>query len=268
MNYLLIAKLILTCYSLYLTVSIIKSHISIRKYTKSRVTINNNEIVHFKKFQRKVKYCGYIQNREIKILIVMNYFIPVVVLILFSVSNFPEFEYALIYSLLYYISFSLFLYLKHAERNRVIEFNGYKIFKFLLNQISSGILVTDAIKSMYMIVNDNRLRRCLIDVSAYYTQTTDIVKSLNIIKEQYRGVEVDTLCIAIQQGIYTGKNYETMERMESLLFKKYIYHIKRETNAKRSNSFLAVLLLCLIIILMISIPIVIDIFNAFNQIFV
>lgn len=157
--------------------------------------------------------------------------------------------------------------LKEKQRKKVIEFNGYKIFKFIMNQISSGILISDAIKSMYKIVDDSNLKQCLIDVSAYYSKTTDLKKSLDILKTAYKSMEVDTLCIAIEQGIYTGSNYETLKRMESLLFKKYIYQIKHETKLRKKRSILSVLLLCMIMILMVAIPVVLDMMNAFNQIF-
>jgi len=165
------------------------------------------------------------------------------------------------------VSQKSFVKLKEKKKKRVIEFNGYKIFKFIMNQISSGILISDAIKSMYKIVDDTDLKQCLIDVSAYYSKTTDLKSSLDILKTAYKSMEVDTLCIAIEQGIYTGTNYETLKRMESLLFKKYIYQIKHETKLRKKRSILSVLLLCMIMILMVAIPVVLDMMNAFNQIF-
>ena len=128
--------------------------------------------------------------------------------------------------------------------------------------------MSDAIKSMYRIVEDPELKQCLIDVSAYYSKTTDLTKSLEILKEQYKSMEVDTLCIAIEQGIYTGTNYETLKRMEALLFKRYIYQIKLETKWRKKKSILSVLLLCTVMILMIAIPVVMDMMKAFNQIFI
>lgn len=153
------------------------------------------------------------------------------------------------------------------KRKRLIEFYGYKIFKFLMNQVSSGILVSDAIKSMYRVVDDKYLRRRLIEVSAYYSKTTNLHEALAMLKSTYAGVEVDTLCMAIEQGIYTGANYETLKKMEQLLFKRYIYQIKLETKWRRKRSILSVLLLCMILVLMISIPVMLDMMDAFNQIF-
>jgi len=160
-----------------------------------------------------------------------------------------------------------FLSISNKRKKRIIEFNGYKIFKFIMNQVSSGILISEAIKSMYRIVDQPELKQCLIDVSAYYAKTTDLRGSLDILRNRYKGMEVDTLCIAIEQGIHTGTNYDTLKRMELLLFKKYIYQIKLETKLRKKKSILTVLVLCTIMILMVSIPVVIDMINAFNQIF-
>ncbi len=120
---------------------------------------------------------------------------------------------------------------------------------------------------MYRIVDDNSLKNCLIEVAAYYSKTTDLTASLLILKTAYKSLEVDTLCMAIEQGIYTGANYETLKKMESLLFKRYINQIKLETKWRKKRSILSVLLLCSIMILMIAIPVIIDMSNAFNQIF-
>jgi len=175
---------------------------------------------------------------------------------------------------LYFLSLILIFLLHHCykrwlvkRQKNIIEFYGYKIFKFLINQISSGILISDAIKSMYRVVNEKNLRATLIDVSAYYAKTSDLLASLDILKERYKGMEVDSLCMAIEHGMYTGTNYETLKKMEQLLFKKYINQIKLETRWRKKRSIISVLLLCSIMIFMIAIPVVIDMMEAFNQIF-
>lgn len=172
--------------------------------------------------------------------------------------------YGLIGAMIYYYFHKLF---QVKKRQRLIEFYGYKIFKFLMNQISSGILISDALQSIYRIVDEKHLRKTLIEVSAYYSKTTNLHDALNILKKSYKGLEVDTLCMAIEQGIYTGANYETLKKMEQLLFKRYIYQIKLETKWRKKRSILSVLLLCSILVLMISIPVFLDMIKAFNQIF-
>lgn len=157
--------------------------------------------------------------------------------------------------------------IKRKRNKSLIEFYGYKIFKYLMNQISSGIRISESIKYMYRVVEDSELRQCLIEISAHYSRTSDISLSLNILREAYKGLEVDTLCLAIEQGLYTGTNYETLKKLEALLFKRYINQIKLETGWRKKRSILSVLLLCTIMVLMIAVPVVINIMEAFNQIF-
>lgn len=153
------------------------------------------------------------------------------------------------------------------QRKKAVEYYGYKIFKFLLNQLSADILVTTAVRSLYHVVDEPFLRKTLIDFSATYSQTSQVYQALQVIKDRYKGIEVDTLCIAIEQGINTGANEETLVKMEELLFKKYIYQIKRDTVLRKKRGILSVLFLCTIIVLMIAIPVVMDIQSAFHQIF-
>lgn len=153
------------------------------------------------------------------------------------------------------------------KRSKSIRFYGYKIFKFIINQVSSGIRVSDAIVNMYKVVHPSPLRKALIDVAAHYSQTSDLSGALDHLKKKFKGLEVDTLCLAIEQGIQTGANEETLHKMENLLFKRYMYQIKSDTKLKRKRGVIAVMFLASIIILMVVVPVSIDMFNALNQIF-
>jgi len=190
-----------------------------------------------------------------------------ILLIVFIAMLLIDFKLGVMSIVLYFIQLSLQPIRSRKKNKRLIEFYGYKIFKFLMNQISSGILISDSIKSMYRVVDDAELKNCLIEVSAYYSRTSDISASLVILRKQYKGLEVDTLCLAIEQGIHTGSNYETLKKLEVLLFKRYINQIKLETGWQKRRSILSVLLLCTIMVLMISVPVMMDIMRAFNQIF-
>jgi uncharacterized protein YegL len=156
---------------------------------------------------------------------------------------------------------------REKKRKNIIGYYGYKIFKFLMNQTSSGIKVSDALQALYRIVKDKELRKQLIKVSACYGQTANLHESLNHLKLKYKGVEVDTLCVAIEQGIDTGTNYETLVKMEGLLFKKYLFQIKQDTVLRKKRGVLAALYLCIIVVLMVGIPILMDMVSAFNKIF-
>ena len=181
----------------------------------------------------------------------------------------------LYYNLFYGLNLLLFLWVRkkflnillEKKRKRMIGYYGYKIFKFLMNQTSSGIKISDALQGLYRIVKDKDLRKHLIGVSACYGQTANLHESLNHLKLSYKGVEVDTLCVAIEQGIDTGTNYETLVKMEALLFKKYLYQIKQDSVLRKKRGLLAALYLCIIVVLMVGIPILMDMVSAFNKIF-
>jgi len=153
------------------------------------------------------------------------------------------------------------------KKKRAIAYYGYKIFKFLINQTSSGIKVSDALQSLYQIVDDKTLRGCLIEVSASFNHTANLHQSLDVLRTCYQGLEVDSLCVAIEQGIETGCNFETLVKMEGLLFKKYVYQIQRESVLRKKRGILATLYLCIIVVLMVAVPVFMDMVTAFNQIF-
>ncbi len=165
------------------------------------------------------------------------------------------------------IVYFIFKKYKAYEKKGAIKYYGYKIFKFIINQLSSGITVREAIISMYLVVDNKSLRKSLVDVGAYYSKTNDIKRALDILKEDYYSLEVDTLSMAIKEAVNTGSNYETLNKVEEMLFKKYINQINLETEYRRKRSVFAVLLFSLIIVCMVSIPVLFDLRNALNSIF-
>lgn len=157
---------------------------------------------------------------------------------------------------------------KKERKNKAIKFYGYKIFKFLINQISSGILIGDAIQGIHRIVLDSHLKKTLIHMAALYHQTNDIQLALKALEQEYKGEEVNALCSVLYQGLQSGTHSDTLEKMENLLFKKYLFFIKYETKLRKRRSILSVLLYCVIIVLMVSIPMILDMLDALDKIFI
>lgn len=151
---------------------------------------------------------------------------------------------------------------------RIIKLYGYKIFKFIINQVSSGIKIGDAIQGLHHIVMEPKLKETLIHMAAIYHQTNEINLALDTLRKSYDGEEVESLCTALQQGLQSGTQAEMLEKMESMLFKKYLFFIKYETQLRKRRSVLAVLAYCIVIVLMISIPMVLDMFDALDEIFI
>lgn len=192
---------------------------------------------------------------------------PYSIILLFGILFFINYEFAIIIGLLLLANYSQHKRRVIRKKKKVIGYYGYKIFKFLMNQTSSGIKVSDALQGLYQIVDDKELRRNLIEVSACFGHTADLHQALNLLKSNYNGIEVQTLCVAIEQGIDTGSNYETLIKMEGLLFKKYIYQIQKDTVLRKKRGVLATLYLCIVVVLLVAVPVVMDMLTAFNKIF-
>jgi hypothetical protein len=120
---------------------------------------------------------------------------------------------------------------------------------------------------LYDVIEDKYFKRTLINMSAMYSQTSDIDLSLEEIRRVYPGIDAIMLCSAIKQGVKIGSNMETVERQEKLAFNKYFVYIKNETEKIRFKGFLSISLFAFIIILLISVPLLYEMKEATSKIF-
>jgi hypothetical protein len=144
----------------------------------------------------------------------------------------------------------------------------YKIYKYLHNQISSGIKVTDAIRSVYEIIDDRELKDIMMQMAASYELSLDIDKALLEFKSNFEAHEAETLCVALKQGILTGDNQELLARQEDIMFKKYFNYIQAETDSCKTRCVIAVVMFMSIVVVMISVPLFNDVSEALSRIFV
>lgn len=154
------------------------------------------------------------------------------------------------------------------NRKLIFKENGYKIYRFLFNQISSGVRINDAIKNIYEVVEHPELKNNLIKFSALYTQTLNIDLALDFLKTNYTGIDINNLSMAIKQGIRTGDNLDIIKRQEELMFHKYISYIRLITDLKKKYYLIIVLMFTIIIVLMISIPIIMNLLSTTETIFI
>lgn len=157
-----------------------------------------------------------------------------------------------------------------AKKKLSLKFQRYmyKIYKYLHNQISSGVKVTDAIKTVYEVIEDRELRGILVQLAARYELTLDIDVSLDEFRSNFDLQEAETLCVALKQGIVTGDNQELLARQEDVMFKKYFNYIQAETDGCKTRSAIAAALFTAVIVIMIMVPLFNDITEAVNKIFI
>src|SRR5690606_4170309 len=143
----------------------------------------------------------------------------------------------------------------------------YKIYKYLHNQISSGVKPTDAVRTVYETTDDRDIREVLIRVAARYELTMDIDSALEELRSNFDTHEAETLCLALKQGVQTGDNRDLLEKQEDIMFKKHFNYIQAETDSCRNRSVAAAAVFVAIIAVMIIVPMLDDVSQAVGRIF-
>ncbi|AUS95108.1 hypothetical protein CDQ84_03610 [Clostridium thermosuccinogenes] len=243
----------------------------VRKYIErygSRANKDNFFTRLFRKAKAEVKRCGYYSNLAAFMYIFLRYVLPVIVFILGLLLNYPRVLPAVSGAVLIFLLVNYSMRRMRQKLENEFKYSAYKIYRYLHNQISSGVSVTDAIKTVYKVADDSKLQDNLILLAARYARTLDINSSLEEFKSNYSLQEVESLCVALKQGIETGDNKDILERQEKLMFSQYFNYIQAETDACRRKRTLITAVYALIIIIMLSIPMINDAVDAVGKIFV
>ncbi|MGB3365887.1 MAG: hypothetical protein WBA54_00210 [Acidaminobacteraceae bacterium] len=237
-------------------------------YMKSKPSLNlENNIYNFFKRRIKSDRLAFECEKDFKNYIIFQYVTPVLILILIfaklGLNSFP----LILVPFLYYGSNRIKYKKIKSKRHLSFQKNTYKIYTFIYNQLSSGVRPHDCVMGLYDVIEDKYFKRTLINMSAIYSQTSDIDLSLEEIVRVYPGIDAIMLCSAIKQGVKIGSNMETVERQEKLAFNKYFVYIKSETEKIRFKGFLSISLFAFIIILLISVPLLYEMKEATSKIF-
>ena len=216
----------------------------------------------------KAKKIGLKGENSVLIYLFVRYGITILVFITTIMINFPSIQQAIKVSILLFIIIDFILRRKEKELNLSLQKYVYKIYKYLHNQIVSGIKVTDAIKNIYEVIDDKMLKQVLIRMAGRYELTMDIDAALNELRSVYDTNEAESLCVAIKQGILTGDNSELLARQEDIMFKKYFNYIQSETDSCKTRSLIAAAVFIAIIVIMILIPLFFEAAGAMEKIFV
>lgn len=236
---------------------------SIKKY-KRRDQIQN----YYVKAEERMKKSGYHGQYAAVVYIITKYVITAILFIITIAIYFPSLREAIILSAANIIIIETVINKGKKEVNMKLQKYIYKIYKYLHNQISSGVKVTDAIRTVYEVIEDKNLRKVLIKLAARYELTLDIDASLNEFKSNYDIQEAETLCVALKQGVITGDNKELLERQEDIMFKKYFNYIQAETDSCRIRATITTGVFAAVIVIMITVPLVNDVYEAVGKIFI
>lgn len=220
------------------------------------------------KARDKMKKAGYENEFAAVLYLSLKYGVSLLLFLISFILNFPSVIEAFVSAAIAILAVETVV--GAAKRNLNLRFQKYvyKIYKYLHNQVSSGVKVTDAIKTVYEVIDDRQLKELLVKLAARYDLTLDIDMSLEEFKASFDIQEAETLCIALKQGIMTGDNQELLARQEEVMFKKYFNFIQAETDSCKNRSLMAAALFTAIIVIMIAVPMFRDVTEAMGKIFV
>lgn len=213
-----------------------------------------------------LKRAGYKGNYSVLWYIIFQLAVPLI----FSIITAFYRDISLTIAVFFILSLNVY-YLVYKKGERVakqLEQSIYRIYKYLHNQVLAGVKVTDAIKSVYEVVDDKELKYILIRFAARYDLTLDIDESLKDFCSYFNTLESETLAVAIKQGVDTGDNQNILMRQEEVMFSKYLNYIQMETENAKTKAGWAMVFYMLIIIIMIAVPMLKDMQESLKLIFI
>ncbi len=220
------------------------------------------------KARKKMKQAGYREEFAPIVYMLVKYVLSGTVFVVALCMNYPD----LIRPVALVVLMNSIIEAVIASNKRKVNLRFqkyiYKIYKYLHNQISSGVKPTDAVRTVYEVTDDRELRVILIKLAARYELTLDIDIALEEFRSNFDTHEAETLCIALKQGIDTGDNKDLLARQEDIMFKKYFNYIQAETDSCRNRSVAAAAVYVTIVAVMIIVPMLEEVGQAVGKIFI
>ena len=226
------------------------------------------KVYFYTKAKERLKKAGYRGKYAAVVYLLLKYILSTSLFVSVFIANYPGIGGAvLLYCFVLFVIEGTIIQ-KRRKLNLKFQRCIYKVYKYLHNQIASGVKVTDAVKTVYEVSEDDEIRGMLMQLSARYELTLDIDSALAEFRSNFYSEEADTLCIALKQGIITGDNRELLARQEDVMFKKYFNYIQAETDNCKLRSIAAAALFTTVVAIMIIMPLLNEINESLSKIFI
>ena len=222
----------------------------------------------YERAKRRVNQAGFRGKFATVIYLFLKWIAPLLLAAVAFTLNYPDFKRPILVAVLIFTIVEYAIWSGRMGMSRKFRNSVYRIYKYLNNQISSGVPIREAIASVYEIVSDKEISTLLLKMGSLYIQLSDIDLALDDFKSNFNLQEADALAVAIKQGIDTGDNSNILERQEKTMFKKYINHIQAETKAQSNFVIGSAICFLSIIVILIAIPMYKDTIEGFSKIFI
>lgn len=160
--------------------------------------------------------------------------LPAVIVIIGWLGG-TRFKYAFLFAILLASVTNTVINRKKKMRNHAFSRSLYKIYRFIDEQVSSGVHVTDTLRGLSEAVRDPVVRPALVRFSTVYAVTLDCEQAFAVLNHYFGGKDCFLLAVHIRQCIKSGVTGRTMHRMEELLFTRTFGMMQEDTRAIRGH---------------------------------
>jgi len=201
-------------------------------------------------------------------ILIIRYILPIIILLYSVLNGFRDF---VVYVGLIVIIESLLVYYFYSNRKthiRIFESNIYQIYKYINNMKSAGVTTQKLILKLPTIVEDERLKKNLINFAAHYYAKNDYNAAFNEHITRYYGSEdADILDSTLRQGLEVGDVHTNSEEAEALMLDKAMALRDYETELIRKYYIGIGLLYTAIIVIFSGYPVIIQTIEGLKNIF-
>lgn len=156
---------------------------------------------------------------------------------------------------------------KMKKREKELAKNFYRIYKYIYLQTSVGTREEDIYKSLYQVVTTPQLKSIIFQSGVAVAQSHDAEKGIEHMKKHLNCQEGLLLTQMLTHMRTSGLSLSALQRLDRLMFQKYIQYIRGETEAVKQKCFYAIVLMTLAITLLILAPLVHQMIRSIHLIF-
>ncbi len=154
-----------------------------------------------------------------------------------------------------------------SQRQARFSRHVYKIYRFIHEQVSSGISLSDALKGLPQVVRDPLVQPILVRFSALYELTHDIEQAFGVLEHAFGAADTRVLTGQIRQCLQSGISGQTLSRMEQLLFTRTYARMQEETERIRSRLTWIAALALLLWLVVFLVPLFAEVIHTTQTVF-
>jgi|GEM_PF-2814498 len=160
--------------------------------------------------------------------------------------------------------------LKQHKRGFEARFNMnlYKIYRFLCTQLLAGHSAVEILRHVHLAAPDKDMRNALNAFTGVYFRTLDFERASKELTQRYPVKASETLLTILRQGIESGESVELIQRQEEVMIQRYLESVALEQEQIQFNLILLIAASGSVAFAVIAIPLVLQMMEALESLFI